>query len=237
MHSRILFSLLFTLSMIFSHAWAEESPSENESKKELSDSEARDLINKKGSDTERLSSIKDLSRRAGNKKRPFIGKALRDFAEEQISRKGRVPPAAERALGDSLRTIGLVGGSEEARFLIRWIREDDFLARISSATFGDSAGEAKNSLRNAAIWGLGLSGEPDALAAMRQLIADPPSGPHTRKMTGILRDAIEANQEIAAMGAERYFSEAEAKKREQRLLERLRPVIEDRERRRREKQK
>lgn len=237
MPSKIPFNLLLALSMLFQNGWAADAPPSQRDKKELSDAEARDLITKKGSDTERLSSIKDLSHRAGNKKRPFIGKALRDFAEEQISRKGRVSPAAERALGDSLRTIGLVGGSEETRFLIRWIREDDFLARISSATFGDSAGEAKNSLRNAAIWGLGLSGDPDALAAMRQLMANPPSGPHTRKMTGILRDAIEANQEISAIGAERYFSEAEAKKREQRLLERLRPVIEDRERRRREKQK
>lgn len=208
----------------------------DQDKKELSDSEARDLINKKGSDAERLASMKNLSRRAGNKKRPLIGRALRDFAEEQMSRKDKVSPAAERVLGDSLRTLGLVGGSEEARFLTRWIREDDFLARISTATFGESAGEAKNSLRNAAIWGLGLSGDSEALAAMRQLMANPPSGPHARKMTGILRDAIEANQEISAMGAEKYFSEVEAKKREQRLLERLRPIIEDRERRRREKQ-
>lgn len=181
-----------------------------------------------------VSALREFEKWVGVEKNPRAAKVLRELSERQLSDKS-TDPVAEHILIDSLRALGLHGDAADVAHLQRWISGEDFLSRVDSRQFGPQTVRVRQSIQEAAIWGLGLSGNPSALGYLRKIKDQPPPTANVRSLLGVVADAIETNEEIAVMGATRYFSSAEQERRSKRIEERLRPIFEERERRRKEK--
>lgn len=201
----------------------------------LSDSEVEMLSQRRGSESDRAKAISELARRAGPQRRATVCSALMDFAHEQTVRTTKASEATVTALANSLQTIGLSCGKSAVGFLQRWASDNGYLAQLAPSVLRGEADATKGALRIGAVWGLALTGSPLALKYLKEAESEARSVPAERQLHGVLLDAIEANVEIAKIGTQLYFSQPERQKREKKLLERLRPILNERERRRKER--
>lgn len=203
---------------------------------ELTDADAQRLMATKGTEGERAKLISTLARRSGVRRRPEICNELLSFARDQESRTTRAPAGTADALRYAFRTMGLACDKTAVPYLAKWAQADLFIKNVTTSTFDGGTNDNQQSLQVAAIWGLGMSGDADALKVLKRLQSTTPEGPQHRKIRGVLESAIETNVELGALGAEKYFSEAEEEKRKKRIEERLKPILDERARRRKERQ-
>lgn len=138
---------------------------------------------------------------------PRIQKAFEAFVSSH-SQRHLVPFQTLMAMHNALRDMGHVGGAEAIGFLIGWVQTGHKKTRSRDAK--GSVEENASELRDAAILGLGLSGDPRGRKFLEDLSEKKPAVPYRGSFMGAVKEALKYSKEKESQ--KRGAEEAQRKK-------------------------
>lgn len=134
-----------------------------------------------------------------------IARALREFIDQTRQIDGVVEASAVWAMVDSLKALGYRGDKGDFEFLMKWARGEVPLDHVR-CHYEESDRQATHyHLQQAAVEGLGLTGDPQVLAFLEKLLAKPPTTRHPGSFAAATKKAVRDCEEIQRVGIKEHF--------------------------------
>jgi hypothetical protein len=136
----------------------------------------------------------------------IVSSGLIEFVATNGAREGKIPADTLYAMHDAMEVIGERGDDADVKYLVDWITTAKYSDQIRcSVNSAGTAGVAER-LRGGAVTGLGFSGKSSAMAALENMLKNPPAGVNNiRSFIGVVNRAISENQEISRDGDSVFF--------------------------------
>jgi len=130
--------------------------------------------------------------------------ALQEFVEINAGRE-EVPFDTVMAIYHALQAMGYVGGEAGVDYLIDWVRAGHQQKVKATAENKKAKVEViASELRDAAVLGLGFSGDPKAREFLEEQAEKKPDVPYKGSFQGVVKAALKYNREVEKRGAKEY---------------------------------
>jgi hypothetical protein len=128
--------------------------------------------------------------------------ALQEFVEVNAGRE-EVQFDTVMAIYHALKGMGYVGGEAGVDYLIDWVQAGH-QQKVKTTDAKGTVESTASMLRDGAVLGLGLSGDPKAREFLEEQAVRKPDVPYKGSFQGAINTALKYNREVEKRGAKEY---------------------------------